>query len=74
MNDLLIGPVTIKAGFGYWDVTRYPKGGDFRRAGAPIDLFNVEVIARYNDNSVREIVATTADKRRVCVGVECIDF
>lgn len=25
--------VNLKSGFGYWDITKYPIGGDFRRVG-----------------------------------------
>lgn len=30
----------LKKGFGYWDITRYPYGGDFRRAveNTPVEI------------------------------------
>ncbi len=63
---------TIKPGFGYWDVTRYPRGGDFRRATSPIELIDVQVVEKYSDGTAKEIVGKTADGRRICVGTQCL--
>jgi len=46
---------TIKQGCGYWDVTVYPMGGCFRRAQAPIELAEVEVIDRYKGGAAKTL-------------------
>lgn len=62
----------IKPGCGFWNVTKLPKGGDFKRSvkGVP---FRVELIAeKYEDGSPKEYCGVTTEGMRVCVGaVNC---
>jgi hypothetical protein len=46
---------TIKQGCGYWDVTLYPMGGCFRRAQAPIELTDVEIVDRYKGGAPKTL-------------------
>jgi hypothetical protein len=51
--------LALREGAGYWDVTKHPMGGDFRRnvTGQPLDADNCEVVGVFNDSSPRLIRA-----------------
>jgi hypothetical protein len=57
---------TIKPGCGYWDVTVYPMGGCFRRAQAPIELEQVEIVDRYKGGAPKTLRGM-AGKVRIAV-------
>lgn len=47
--------LVIKDGYGYWDVTRYPRGGDFRRAVGNVEV--KEYLGEYNHFEARVLLA-----------------
>lgn len=65
----------IKAGCGYWNTTRYPRGGDFRRAKEPMPFTIVRIVDTYNDGTPREYVGRLANGETVCVDAQaCCDY
>lgn len=66
--------MSIRPGAGYWDVTQYPKGGDFRRAKVALLLGGATVTAFFTDGSPREFVGIAPDGRRVCVSADVCDL
>jgi hypothetical protein len=64
---------TIKPGCGYWDVTVYPMGGCFRRAQAPIELDQVEVVDRYKGGAPKTLRGT-AGKVRIAVDAQVCEL
>ena len=61
-HDGAIG--VINSGYGYWDVTTYPLGGDFRRAVTDIRIMRAVVYSRYTDESPRTLSLVLADGRK----------
>lgn len=59
--------VTIKSGWGYWDVTQYPRGGCFRRLDADRSL-------RVDTECLGEVYGTLADNRRICIDKRALDM
>jgi hypothetical protein len=64
---------TIKQGCGYWDVSVYPMGGCFRRAQAPIELAEVEVIDRYKGGAPKTLRGK-AGVLRIAVDAQVCEF
>lgn len=64
---------TIKQGCGYWDVTVYPMGGCFRRAQAPVELTEVEVVDRYRGGAP-ETLRGKAGAVKIAVDAQVCDF
>lgn len=54
--------VTIKAGWGYWDTTKYPIGGNFQRASSDISGTIIRTFDMYQGC---DIEIETADKKRI---------
>lgn len=73
-NGEWVGAVTIRGGYGFWDVTRYPRGGKFCRDGEGGTLSNVSVVSRYETGEVKEFRGNLPDGRIVQVNSECCDF
>jgi hypothetical protein len=48
--------IILTAGTGYWDLSRFPWGGDFKRIQENVALKIVRIIDRYNDGSPRRVV------------------
>lgn len=46
--------VTLGKGCGYWDITKYPRGGCFRRAGDAITAKVIEGPAVFGGSDIRE--------------------
>jgi hypothetical protein len=47
--------VTIPEGYGYWDITCYPWGGDFHRAKTDIQGNLKRILDTYNNNAPRKV-------------------
>jgi len=60
--------VTVSKGYGYWDLSSYPWGGDFHRFPEDITLPITRVIDRYKDGSPRRFEADYNGKK---VGLQC---
>lgn len=65
----------IKAGCGYYDITRLPVGGDFRRAGEDgVELRDeIKEIKPTAQNQFVTCIATTTDGRRVALQKEHLE-
>jgi hypothetical protein len=63
----------IKSGFGYWDTTHYPIGGNFQRADKDIELGCVENLKGnqygYKGCHVKGIME---NGNTVAVGLDCL--
>ena len=46
--------VTLGKGCGYWDITRYPRGGCFRRAGESLTAQVIDGPAVFGGSDIRE--------------------
>jgi hypothetical protein len=71
--EVFEGPVTIKSGYGYWDVTVHPMGGDFRRARTAINLAGAMVQEWFETGEPRLFTGMYGD-RKVAVQSECCDY
>lgn len=50
--------VTIPKGYGYWDITNFPWGGNFKRAEEDIHGALNRILDTYNDGSPRKVSLT----------------
>ena len=60
--------VTIKAGYGYWDTTNHPIGGNFKRAG--IIGLDVTIEREFDNSTQANADGLTEDGRRVAFKME----
>lgn len=63
----------LKAGFGYWDVTTYPKGGCFKRAKERTPVTIKEVTETYSDGKPREYLVAINGTETACVGSDALE-
>lgn len=66
--------VTIRSGYGYWDLTHYPWGGCFKRAVGRMPGTVAEVVDRYASGAPRKLVVTLADGRKVGVTADALEL
>ena len=65
--------VTIRSGYGYWDLTYYPWGGSFKRADGDTTATVLEVLDRYTNGKPRRLVLQTeTGKRKVGVSTDAL--
>ena len=53
----------IKKGTGYWDLTNFPWGGDFKRLSSDAEIEVEQVIDNYNSGEPRNVVAILNGKK-----------
>jgi hypothetical protein len=63
----------LKKGFGYWDVTKYPVGGCFKRAIEDMPLEQVGVPNTYNNGMPREYSGTYKNNQRIVCKAEATE-
>lgn len=62
----------IKAGFGYWDVSRFPIGGDFCRApDSGVDV--AEIIEEFKPYKGCNIKVRLGDGRKACLSKQHLE-
>lgn len=59
--DLSDNLAKIPKGYGYWDLRRYPWGGDFHRFATDVCLPIVRVVSQFTDGSPRQIIVKSGD-------------
>jgi len=60
--------LTIPEGTGYYDLTDFPWGGDFRRATIDMPVEIIGVIDQYTNGTPRRIIVRTSNGRKL--GIE----
>ncbi len=64
MADIRKAPLRVRDGYGYWDTTAYPVGGNFRRADSCGPVI-VRVLRTFRNFHGANMEGETADGRRV---------
>ena len=64
----------IERGAGYFDVTNYPYGGNFRRAKDPIPINLMGVYSTFNDGSPKDHIAIDAEGRKLIIETKYIEL
>lgn len=63
MNKIENDTITIEKGTGYWDLSRYPWGGDFKRFPCDVTLKIKRVISKYaNTGNPHQLIAVYNNK------------
>lgn len=61
---------TIMKGYGYWDTTRYPVGGNFKRSNGTVSGTVTRIIDRYVDGLPHTVEMRLDDGRMAVVNAE----
>ena len=59
--------IKLKKGFGYWDVTQYPYGGDFGRLKKDTTATVVDGMVKYPNREVRATINKNGKKRTIVI-------
>lgn len=49
--------IKVSKGVGFWDLQKYPWGGDFKRISEDVELPVVRVVETYGDGKPSQVVA-----------------